>query len=183
MKLTGHFAAPRLDLERYRRQLAKHMAEVVSQAAMEWLDRVLMEIPIWSGASQATFTHLARDIGFQLPIGSDSSYEYAMSMRRANVPVEVRIPRGIAESDGGIVLNDKAGLFYFHYSTNLPWLVWNEYHNANIEPDPMLFDKLRKPGPYHFQKLGATVFKAFADDVGLLSVSQFVKAGKAVKVG
>ena len=43
------------------------------------------------------------------------------------------------------------GVYTFTYSTTLPWLVWNEYHDANVDPDPTKYPppaKLKKPGPY-----------------------------------
>ena len=70
----------------------------------------------------------------------------------------------------------ETGEYSFSYSTTLPWLIWNEYHNANVEPDPTLFGRLTKPGPYNFQAVGARAFMAFADKVDLLPVAPYVKA-------
>jgi hypothetical protein len=54
MKFTGQIAAPRIDLIGYRTALDKAMREAIAQAVMEWLTRVLEEIPDWTGTSRAT---------------------------------------------------------------------------------------------------------------------------------
>ena len=78
-----------------------------------------------------------------------------------------RTGMGTASGDGQMVTDKKTGEYSFTYSTTLPWLIWNEYHNANVEPDPTLFYRLIKPGPYNFQVIGARAFLRFADKVDL----------------
>jgi hypothetical protein len=84
--------------------------------------------------------------------------------------------KGEAQSDGSLTANKDTGEYSFTYGTTLPWLIWNEYHNANVEPDPTLFGRLIKEGPYNFQAVGARAFLAFADKVDLLPVAPYVKA-------
>jgi hypothetical protein len=169
MRFTSQFAAPRINLDRYRKALDRHMREVIAQALAEWLEAVLREIPVWSGASRATFEHLAQTIGMDVP----------------NVPV-VHCPDKIAEGalDGlqsKLELGETAGVYAFTYKTSLPHLVWNEYHNANLDPDPGKFPPpavLKKPGPYEFQAKGAVAFLRFAYNVDLPSVCPFIEAKK-----
>ena len=46
---------------------------------------------------------------------------------------------GQLAGDGSMETDKKKGDYTFTYSTTLPWLIWNEYHNANVEPDPTMY--------------------------------------------
>jgi hypothetical protein len=167
MKFTAQFSIPRIDVAAYRNALDSHMKAAVAQGLMEWLEAVLAEIPVWSGASRATLVKLAQQIGYGLPIAP------------AATATGERIDRtwmGMAQSDGTLTADKEAGAYTFTYSTSLPWLIWNEYHNANVEPDPTLFYRLIEPGPYNFQVTGARAFLRFAENVRLLSVKPHVRA-------
>jgi len=83
---------------------------------------------------------------------------------------------GVTQSDGKLTADKQTGEYTFTYSTTLPWLIWNEYHNANVEPDPTLFYRLIDPGPYNFQAVGARAFLRSADSVALPSVQPHVRA-------
>ena len=160
MKFTSQFSIPRIDVSAYQKALDQHMTHTIAQALMVWLEAVLAEIPVWSGASRATFTKLASAISYSIPID----------------PVAVdRTGRGMASGDGGMVTDRTTGEYTFSYSTTLPWLIWNEYHNANVDPDPSLFYRVLKEGPYNFQIVGARAFLRFADNVDLLPVKPFVR--------
>jgi hypothetical protein len=161
MKFNGQFSIPRIDVAAYRSALDQHMSDMIAQALMAWLEAVLAEIPVWSGASRATFVKLADSISYSLPI---------------TPTVMDRTWKGEAQSDGSLTANKDTGEYSFTYGTTLPWLIWNEYHNANVEPDPTLFGRLIKEGPYNFQAVGARAFLAFADKVDLLPVAPYVKA-------
>ena len=159
MKFTAQLSAARIDVAAYRNALDQHMQHVIAQGLMVWLEAVLAEIPVWSGASRATFTKLARSISYSVPIA----------------PVAVnRTGMGEASGDGGMVTDKRTGEYTFTYSTTLPWLIWNEYHNANVEPDPSLFYRVIKEGPYNFQVVGARAFLRFADNVTLPPVGPHV---------
>jgi len=163
MKFTAQFSVPRIDVVAYRSALDKHMAHAIAQGLVVWLEAILAEIPVWSGASRATFTKLASHISYSIPIA----------------PVAVdRIGMGQASSDGGMVTDKQTGEYSFTYSTTLPWLIWNEYHNANVEPDPSLFYRVIKEGPYNFQAVGARAFLRFADNVDLLPVKPHLRAAR-----
>ena len=116
MKFTGSLAAPRLDLSAYRRAMDKHLREAIAQALMAWLEAtVLAEVPVWSGASRATFRALANHIEYNIPI-----FPVAPS----------RISRGEAESSGSLETDEAKGRYVFKYQTTLPWLLINEYFDA-----------------------------------------------------
>jgi len=159
MRFTASLAAPTLDLAGYRKALKAHMQEALAQAIVTWLAAVLEEIPVWSGASRATFIPLASRIQFNIPI---------------TPRVIDRRGVGIASAGGELEIDEEKGRYAFEYRTWLPWLVWNEYHNANVDPDPGLFDKLLKPGPYNFQVKGYEAFKRFSQTVDLPAVAPYV---------
>jgi len=159
MRFTASLAAPMLDVAGYRKALKAHMQEALAQAIVTWLAAVLEEIPVWSGASRATFIPLASRIQFNIPI---------------TPRVIDRRGVGIASAGGELEIDEEKGRYAFEYRTWLPWLVWNEYHNANVDPDPGLFDKLLKPGPYNFQVKGYEAFKRFSQTVDLPAVAPYV---------
>ena len=107
---------------------------MIAQALMEWLEAVLAEIPVWSGASRATFVKLAQQIGYNLPVAPAAVQCGPRPVHQPDRPHGM----GEAQSDGSLTANKETGEYTFTYSTTLPWLIWNEYHNANVEPDPTL---------------------------------------------
>ena len=69
MRFTGVLFAPRFDSAKYRRTLDKSLRTDIAQAVMEWLEAtVIAEVPVWSGASRATFIALGRKIEYNIPI-------------------------------------------------------------------------------------------------------------------
>ena len=171
MKFKAQFSIPRIDVAAYRNALDAHMREAIAQALMEWLEAVLAEIPVWSGASRATFVKLAQQIGYNLPVGpATGNWAHGLFESRMD-----RTWMGEAQSAGSLTTNKETGEYTFTYSTTLPWLIWNEYHNANVEPDPTLFYRLLDPGPYNFQVAGARAFLRFAENVDLPPVKPHVR--------
>jgi hypothetical protein len=170
MKFTGQFSMPRIEVAAYRNTLDRHMSDMIAQALMVWLEAVLAEIPVWSGASRATFVKLARQIGYDLPV-APAAVEAAHGLFTERMD---RTWTGEAQSEGKVTADKEKGEYTFAYSTTLPWLIWNEYHNANVEPDPTLFYRLLQPGPYNFQVVGARAFLRFADKVNLPAVKPHV---------
>ena len=167
MKCKAKFQVPRIDLAAYRAKLKKHMTEEICYALSEWLKAVIEktavgEMPVWSGASRATFLKLARQIEYDIDIEPE---------------VASRIQQGMDASVGTLDPNKKGDDRYtFTYTTTLPWLVTNENFNANLWPN----FRLRKPGPYQFQLAGIDAFEELAKDVKLLPVATKVKS---IRVG
>lgn len=155
MKFKGTFVAPRVDFTKWRQQLHQDLLDLLSQAAFEWLNETAKTIPQWSGASAATFLHLARQIGYSLPIDRAAT---------ARVSGE---SRGLRESKGEFVSDPQSGKYHFEYSTTLAHLIYNEFNNANIVPDETLFSRLLQPGPYRFQERGRAAFLRVASGVRL----------------
>lgn len=166
MKCKAKFQAPRIDLTAYKAKLKKHMTEEICYALSEWLKAVIEktavgEMPVWSGASRATFLKLARKIEYGIKI---------------EPKVPSREDQGENASLGELDPNKKGDNRYtFTYSTTLPWLVTNENFNANLWGF-----HLHDPGPYQFQLAGIEAFEELAKDVHLLPVTTKVKS---IRVG
>jgi len=155
MHIRATLKAPKLKLAKYRRKLHEQLSEALAESCKVWLTAAV-GLPIWSGASVATFTPLASYVAFALaptPVGG------------ALDRVSIGIANGSAEFEPG---TGRAGLYTFTYSTTLPHLIINEYHDANtfIGPNGPYFH-LKNPGPYHFQKKAAAAFRSFVPTIEL----------------
>jgi hypothetical protein len=159
MKVKATLPVPRLDLEAYRASAHEHLTEILTQAAFEWVTAATDKIPVWSGASWATFLHVSRDIGFQLVIAPKS-----------NAPR--RISYGLSNSGGELEADPTTGRYFLHYDTKLKHLIWNEFNNANTNPDPGLLSQLIDPGPYHFQEAAREAFNRVARTARLPSFTK-----------
>lgn len=154
MHIKAVFKAPQLKLAKYRRKLHEQLSEALAESCKVWLTAAI-GLPIWSGASVATFTPLASYVAFALapiPVGGAPN----------------RVSIGIANGSAAFEAGTKPGLYTFTYSTTLPHLIINEYHNANtfIGPNGPYF-RLKNPGPYHFQKRAAEAFRSFVPTIKL----------------
>lgn len=183
MKVSASLGGVRVDLDGYRKALKRALATAIVQAASEWLFHVSDAVPSWTGASRATMQHLALKAGFHV------------DMAITNERGVDRTGLGLSNSTGDVLL-DKAdeGIVSFHYSTTLAHLIWNEFNNAMLVPDPTKFytirgeekdytnPALRKPGPYHFQEAGAKAVQQVFDRVELPNPADFIKRSKQMKV-
>lgn len=168
MKVTATFRAPRIDLAKYKRALHDQLSLAITHAAFEWLGATTAVIPVWSGASLATFLPLATQIGFAIAI--------------APVPTAPnRFSLGLSQGEGSVNMDAQQGRYTFTYSTTLSHLIWNEFNNANVFPDPGLFGTLRDPGPYHFQQKGLNAFRRFAQTVRLPGIRDSITV-KTIRV-
>jgi hypothetical protein len=163
MKFKYSYRSPQIDLVSYKKELDKTMRELLALGLASWLEAVIAEVPLWSGASRATFLKVASEIGYPVPVGGGPA------------PLD-RIGIGQSASTGELVADIESGLYTFTYGTSLPWLIWNEYHNANFEPDPTLFGRLKNPGPYNFQVKGAAAFVHATGDASLPLVAPYVRS-------
>ena len=157
MKFTGTFLAPTIDIEGYKKALHDELKERLAEAAFQYLDAVLAKVPVWSGASAATFLHLARTIDFPLNINPISHLGLGVAFGES---------QGTGKFDDG---KANAGIFFFTYTTTLAHLIFNEQHDGNQSPGPGQTGLLRHPGPYHFQEAGQAAFEKVARTVRLPS--------------
>lgn len=161
MKLVAKFEIPSLNVKKLERTIATEFSDGITQAAFGWIDAALEKIPVWSGASHATFLHLARAVGFSLNI-----------QPAGNAPT--RIQYGLRASVGEVSIETGKGVFRFTYTTSLKHLVYNEYNNANVTPDPGLLSQLLEPGPYNFQDAARKVALDVLNNLSLPDVTEFI---------
>jgi hypothetical protein len=162
MRITATLQTPRINLTQYKKRLSEDMTAALTNAAFDWIQATTAKIPVWSGASHATFLHLSREIGFNLAIDNAN-----------NAPR--RVSYGLRNSEGSFTVDANSGVFAFDYSTTLKHLIYNEYNNANITPDPGLFSRLLNPGPYQFQDAGREAFLRSVRGVTLPDLRSFIK--------
>jgi hypothetical protein len=161
MKHKATLPTPRFEYDKYVEVLTEYLSDVIALAAFEWINAATAEIPVWSGASHATFLKLANSIDFQLSINRSST-------------APNRTGYGQAHSEGGMNIDGK-GRFTFLYETNLKHLVYNEYNNANITPDDGLLYQLLNPGPYDFQRTAREAFLRSVRSVSLPDPFRHIK--------
>jgi hypothetical protein len=156
-KLTGAFHVLAIDKPRWLRETELLMSDLLGQAIAAWLEAATAPIPAWSGASLGTFSKLAAEVGFHLGIAATPN-----GIRGGMGP-----GAGAAASTGTVEISASKGAYTFEYSTTLRHLIFNEYKNANVTPDPAVFSRLKRPGPYQFQEKGAEAFRAVAKEATL----------------
>lgn len=133
------------------RRLSTH----INRSAARWINSIVFSvIPIWSGASRATFVKLAREVNFPLSIGSASPTSSGS---------DVSPMLGFRQSSGEVEKNKSLGLYTFTYSTTLFHLVFNEQYDANSDKKAgKVFSELLNPGPYNFREVGREAFETYA---------------------
>ena len=72
-KFQCRFEQPSFSLSAYQDALRDRLFEELTKGAFEWLNAALAELPVWSGASRATFLKLARDVGYSLSVNNVSN--------------------------------------------------------------------------------------------------------------
>lgn len=161
MRFKAKLELPKFNRAAYVRAMNAHMTDVIQDAARVWLNATVASlIPIWSGASAATFLKLARAASFNLTAGPIGG-------------VRSRTAEGSRQSTGNIISGKTA--YWFEYGTTLRHLIFNEFNDANAGGDPAVFARLVNPGPYQFQQAGATAFRSFARTVRLPNPFNYVK--------
>jgi hypothetical protein len=163
MKFKSKLKRLTIDDTRYRQVLHERLTEALVTGAFAWLTTVIDIVPVWTGASQSTFTPLASQVGFALNIVPDPNAYNRTELGLSNVGMEW-------------VTQD--GLYSFTYSTTLSHLIINEYFNANefLDENGNPYFHLRQPGPYHFQEAGAKAFEKEIANVSLPGWSELLRA-------
>ena len=166
MHLTGNFQIPKVDLNQFQQALHEELTKALVTGAKTYLETVVPKdtgegIPVWSGASRATFSQLADHV------------EYVIScspVHGAPDRIVMGMGSGTAMFEPGTVT---AGVYSFTYETTLTHLIINEYYDAT-----QWGYHLKRPGPYHFQEKGRLAFEQVASTIvlpgwgSLLSVAQ-----------
>ena len=156
MKGIARITKFRLDVNGYKKDLETVLVEGVKEATKAYLKAVIRGvIPVWSGASVATFLKLASEVDATVNIAP---------------VVPSRIGLGSGTSTGKLEVDMSAGTVFAVYSTSLPHLVYNEYNNANSQGL-----RLKRPGPYGFQQVGASVFQTRISKIQLPDATKRIK--------
>ena len=135
-------------------ELNSYIKDFVRQGGRKWLNATVIKIiPTWSKASRATFQKLARDLGTSIPYG----------------PLRSQVDReslGLALSAGSGVFDTKTE-HYFVYTTQLKYLIYNEFNKAVAGPSPQPWSNNVRFTPYNFQDAGD---KAWEEHVKTLQI-------------
>lgn len=163
IKFSAIYQVPKINVSAYKRVLNDRFSKAIAEAARVWLQATTVEIPVWSGASLATFAKLANDAGFAL--GGISPVFNAPS----------RVGLGLSASQGSLEGDNSKSTFKFIYATSLRHLIFNEFNNANSSPDSTLFGTLKNPGPYRFQQKGKAAVLPLLRELRLPNLNDFIK--------
>ena len=161
MKVKATFKVPTLNFDRFKNKVHQELSDAIAYGAFEWINAAVSKIPVWSGASHATFLQLAKAIGFHLSINP------VAAIKDTNL--------GIEYGFGDFTTDMSTGKYSFEYATTLEHLIFNEYQNANGGADPNVFYRLKDPGPYGFQEFANEAFKKAVAEVHLPSFLPYLK--------
>lgn len=159
MRFKAHFRAPRIDFGLFLAELSNELGNAIALGVFEWLSEAVDAVPVWSGASRATFLPLASQINFAVQIDrSDTARRGGFNL-------------GLSNATGDLVSDAARGQFFFTYATSLEHLIYNEFNNGNIVRGPGQFTDLITPGPYGFTEKGKAAFLRVAATVRLPDVN------------
>lgn len=141
MKFKTAFYSINFDTLGYARDLLKYLQDINEKAGQAWIDTAVNQTPIptWSGASRATFSKLAQELGTSVPIGPIRAKKDRISLGKSSA------------LGSGVVENKAKGYVGFVYETNLSYLAYNEYNLATAGPPPQPFSNNVRFTPYNFQ--------------------------------
>lgn len=162
IKVSAIYQIPKINVSVYKRAVNKDFSTAIANAALVWLQATTVEIPVWSGASLATFAKLANEAGFALG-GLSPAF---------NAPA--RIGLGLSASQGSLEGDSSKAIYKFTYATSLRHLIYNEFNNANASPDSSLFGTLKNPGPYRFQQKGKAAVLPILRNLRLPDLTKFI---------
>ncbi len=162
IKVSAIYQVPKINVSAYKRAVNKDFSTAMADAARVWLQATTVEIPVWSGASLATFAKLANEAGFAL--GGLTPVFNAPS----------RVGLGLSASQGSLAGDSSKAVYNFTYATSLRHLIYNEFNNANVSPDSTLFGTLKNPGPYRFQVKGKAAVLNLLQNLRLPDLNQFI---------
>jgi hypothetical protein len=166
MKFTTKFTALSIDRVQYQRVLLNYLRNLNERAGAAWINAAVNRTPIptWSGASRATFTKLAQELGTSVPIGPIKSKRDRISL-------------GLSSSAGSGVVEDRDRGRYvgFVYETDLRYLAYNEYNLATAGPPPQPFTNNVRFTPYNFQSRAQAAWQKVADTGELPNPYKYLK--------
>ncbi len=157
MKMTCDFQLLKLNTGSYKKAVKNDLMQKLKDAVGLWIQAAITIIPVWSGASHGTFMKLAGKIGMTFSIAGTGGFPGMLGPEYGN-----------SHSQGR--LTEWGGSYIAEYSTTLWHLIYNEYNNANADPDAgRLFARLIRPGPYMFQEAANAAFSGYVKTVRMPS--------------
>jgi len=145
------------DVDRMRNLIWVQIRRANMKLGQKWINFVIYSvgIPTWSGASRATFSKLASELGTTVPMGP----------RGGN---KSRVSEGLASAVGSGVIEDKNTYYAgFKHTTSLGHLVYNEFNAPSPGPYPQPYSTKVTNTPYFFGARGAAYWSALASKIRL----------------
>lgn len=104
---------PVVDIPRAKKRINDTMTKFTFDVLKEWVNEVTDVIPVWSGASRASFLKLANQVQFQITIEP-----------LIVAPIGSRIPLGYQTSMGVIIADARgsAGLYGWDWESTLDYI-------------------------------------------------------------
>lgn len=112
-KLKADVRYPVVDIPRAKKRIGDVMTQFTFDALREWVNEVTDVIPVWSGASRASFLKLANQAQTAIEIES-----------LIVAPIGSRIPLGFETSIGVVIADARgsSGLFGWDWSSALDYI-------------------------------------------------------------
>jgi hypothetical protein len=152
---TGELYEIVFDMKAIKRDLFHRMIFINEEAGQTWVEEAVYgtPIPIWSGASRASFARLAAKLGWYVPSGP----------RVKTCPFSRGHDFGM-KYDGGteVYKNRKEWYVGFQYATKLPHLIYNESNSPNPGPYPQPWSTRVRYTPYNFEGRALKAWKKVA---------------------
>lgn len=134
--LTIDVNYPVVDIPKAKKVIGKTMTDFIFRVLGEWVNEVTTVIPVWSGASRATFLKLANQAKVDVEIES-----------LIVAPIGSRIPLGFAESIG-VVIADARGdsaLYGWRWDSTLDYIGIVQNRVRFIEAGQRVIDRTPVP--------------------------------------
>lgn len=112
-ELSADVRYPVVDIPRAKRKIGKTMTDFTFDILREWVTEVTNVIPVWSGASRASFLKLANQAKVEIEIEP-----------LIVAPIGSRIPLGFATSMGVVIADARGskGLYGWDWSSTLDYI-------------------------------------------------------------
>jgi hypothetical protein len=168
MKFKTTFYAMGFDTAGYAKVLLQYLQDINEKAGQAWIDTAVNQTPIptWSGASRATFSKLAQELGTSIPIGPIKAKRDRIALGKSSA------------SGSGVVENKAKGYVGFVYETDLRYLAYNEYNLATAGSPPQPFSDRVRFTPYNFQSRAQAAWVKIADTAKLPNPWRHLKKRK-----
>jgi len=168
---TWQFYKMELPMDKINTLLFHEMIRINEKAGQAWLFEAVFAtpIPIWSGASRASFAILASKLGTYIPSGP----------RVPGCPFTNGHATGKKYDTGTQVYKDKGKSYVgFQFATRLPHLIYNENFSPTPGPYPAPWSNAVRFTPYNFEGRALKAWKTVAKKAKLPNPFKWLKVTK-----